>query len=314
MDIIIPTYNGTATLGETLDSLVAQGPALEEIGRIWLADDGSSDNTVAFAMGWKDGLPLETVPVTDNLGQSGNLNRAVAYLPNEVEWFLLLHQDDIVRRDWLPEMLGRIKRCPREVGSISSAWDDILPNGTIAPGESDTQRAFDLVPGNAVGIEWTLIRGCWWRISGCAIRRKAFDDVGGFDVRFRQQLDWEWLLRCLWRGWSIEYIPRPVVAWRQHPDSLSSANLVQDLDLREGLEVLKRFGGYASERTFKHLLGTWRRFAMRRLARGLINLSPRRVTAALRTIQLIQGSVRPQTHLGAARHPDPTLPVSQRRA
>lgn len=54
--------------------------------------------------------------------------------------------------------------------------------------------------------------------------------------------DWEWLLRCLARAWSVEYIPRTLIRYRQHEASVSTLSFRMDPDISESLEVMERLG------------------------------------------------------------------------
>src|SRR5439155_4241151 len=87
----------------------------------------------------------------------------------------------------------------------------------------------------------TLMRGCWWHVSGCAIRIEAFENIGGFDANMPQLGDWEWLLRCLAAGWSVEYVPTTLIRYRQTPASVSSVSFRVDRDIRESLSIISRY-------------------------------------------------------------------------
>ena len=118
------------------------------------------------------------------------------------------------------------------------------------------------------------MRGCWWHISGCAIRMKAFDDVGEFDTRMPQLGDWDWLLRCLARGWSVEYIPRTLIRYRQHAASVSTLSFREDRDIRESLEIIGRHAVVLDSRDVLALHGQRMRSYARRLARAVFHSLP----------------------------------------
>ena len=55
-----------------------------------------------------------------------------------------------------------------------------------------------------------MVEGNPLRCSAVTIRRAAFDDVGGFDPRFRYVVDWDFWLRVS-RRWKVAWLARPTV-------------------------------------------------------------------------------------------------------
>ena len=50
IDVIIPFYNAEQTLSRAVQSVLSQ----TYLGKIWLVDDGSKDNTLALAQEWAE--------------------------------------------------------------------------------------------------------------------------------------------------------------------------------------------------------------------------------------------------------------------
>ena len=114
--IVIPTYNSGRTVGETLASLVEQGPHLERVASVWVADDCSSDDTLAVVeSAWSVPVQLKILTGEHNLGQWENVNRGVGEVRPHVEWILILHSDDVAKPNWLGLMLRRISDCGASV-------------------------------------------------------------------------------------------------------------------------------------------------------------------------------------------------------
>jgi GT2 family glycosyltransferase len=290
--IVVPTYNSSRTVGETLASLAEQGPHLERIVCVVAADDCSSDDTLATVRrAWSAAVPLKILTGEQNLGQWENVNRGVGQVRPHAEWMLILHSDDVAKPNWLELMLGRISDCDESVASICSSWEDWEPDGSVTPGEDDPLRQVEVIQGDRGSVRGTLRRGCWWHISGCAIRLKALDDVGEFDVRMAQLSDWEWLLRCLTRGWSVEYIPRTLIRYRQHGTSVSALSFRMDRDLRESLEIIGRYAAVLSRWDVLALHGQRMRGCVRRLARAGSQLDVRRAFLVLQTASMVLASL-----------------------
>jgi glycosyltransferase involved in cell wall biosynthesis len=70
-------------------------------------------------------------------------------------------------------------------------------------------------------------------------RRTLHDDVGLFDISFRSAGDWEFWLRCLWKGKEFCKINTPHIAYFLNPEGISTSKNTRGLE--EGREVLLRY-------------------------------------------------------------------------
>jgi glycosyltransferase involved in cell wall biosynthesis len=277
--ILVPSHNSERTIAETLISIQSQGETLRRIGAVCLCDDASTDSTIEVARNcWRvDGTPLMVWIQDRNVGERANVNQAVRRLKEHFDWIFVLHADDIAKPHWLSLMVTQIDTKIPKLGSICSSWDDLMPNGTVIPGEDNASRAVECVLGTDIAVRATLLSGCWWHISGCAIRLAAFADVGEFEPKLPQTGDWEWLLRCLASGWTVAYIPRTLILYRNHAASLSSASFRTDLDIRESLEVIRRHWSALSTREVLAFHLRKLMFCVRRAGRALTNLNFARI-------------------------------------
>lgn len=271
--ILVPTYNSANTIDVTLKSLQEQNDSLKYISAIYVADDFSEDGTLGMVAAWRTKLPLNILKNEKNLGERGNVNQAIENIQDTTDWVLLLHSDDIAKSNWLKTMLIRIENCSDEVASICSSWDNLLEDGTIEVGEDNAERAIELIQGTSSAVRNTLFKGCWWHISGCAIRLQAFEEIGAFVSDMPQQGDWEWLLRCLSKGWAIEYIPRTLILYRQHSASVSSISYRTHRDIQESLRILRQYQKFLSFSDYFSLHLTKAGYLLRRIARSILKLN-----------------------------------------
>ena len=273
--IAIPGYNAEQTIGETLDAL-QRNEALDAIAKVVLLDDCSSDDTAAEARRhWRSRVPLEVWRNARNMGERRTTNAAITRLAADVDWTFILHADDVVKPDWLSLYIAELAKLPASVASICSSYDNWWPEtGRIEAGEDDPERRPQHVAGERQSVIGTLDRGCWWHISGCGIRNQAFLDIGGFEPDMPQLGDWEWLLRCLSKGYGIWYLPRTTMLYRQHGGSVSSRSFREARDVRERLIILRMMSdqGYLDDPGHKsRIRGTLRQLVRRmcvRIARG----------------------------------------------
>jgi GT2 family glycosyltransferase len=189
---------------------------------------------------------------------------------HEFDWVLILHSDDLAKPDWLADFVQTIGDSTPDIGSICCSWDE-FDTAISIPGEHRPDAAPVRVDGIAASVADSLMRGCWWHISGCAIRVRAFQEIGPFNPSFSHMADFEWLLRCLSTGWSVLYLPRTLIRYRRHSASVSSLALGSDRDLIEFNELLHQMRSYLT--IGQIVLKRFRlvKYALRRAFRALIN-------------------------------------------
>jgi glycosyltransferase involved in cell wall biosynthesis len=291
VSILVPAYNAAATIRDTLVSLQQQ-PALGRVEAVYLADDGSTDSTVAVARtAWTEQVAFRVLRSDHNTGQWPNVNRAIQSVRADAsDWVLLLHSDDVAKPEWLEMSLAEIGRAQRDVASVCCSWD-VWRGQSTEPGENDAMRGSQLIAGTNTSVGNSLLAGCWWHISGCAIRMAAFDDIGLFDPAVYYGADWDWLLRCLSLGWSVTYIPRSLIRYRIHTQSVAARSFEYDLDIRESLQLMQRYGHLLTRR--QRVVFHLRRleFVARRVARSLSQRRLSRSTHALSTGLMVLDSL-----------------------
>ena len=243
--IIIPAFNAAATIVETLRAV--QGcPGVAKLGGVFVCDDASTDNTSKLAADAWISMPKLTIMQNEQqLGQHRTVNAAFERLRKHYEWIFILHADDVVKKNWLDLYFQRIMAAEPRVASICSSYDSwYFETNRIDRGEDDFGRNLEIIRGTRESVLGTLKAGCWWHISGCAIRVERFFEIGGFRPHLDYLADFEWLLRCLKLGYDIEYIPRTTMLYRMHSAAVSSKSFRSGQDLIERLEV---FGIYCDE-------------------------------------------------------------------
>ncbi|HXM40082.1 MAG TPA: glycosyltransferase [Bryobacteraceae bacterium] len=270
--ILIPAYRCADTIAETIDSILKQGPPLSEIREVVVADDGSHDGTCDVARAaWTAPVPLRILDRQFNCGEYASVNNAVEQFPADIEWFLIMHADNMAKDGWLAAFLDRIEHATDDVALIGSSYDYLTTAGSIRPGENEPDDRTVNVPGTRASVADTLRRGCWWHISSCAIRVAAFRKVGGLPKVMQLAGDWDFMLRVQADGWTIEHLPRSLMVYRENPVGSSSLMFRHHRDIWEKMMVIGRFhwalnGGSL---TRLHAQNAW--FLMRRVVRCLID-------------------------------------------
>jgi glycosyltransferase involved in cell wall biosynthesis len=201
VSVVIPVFNGSATIRQAIESVLAQGyHNLELI----VVDDGSTDGTREIIESYGDRMQQLR---QSNAGPAAARNTGVRSASGE--YLAFLDADDC----WLPGMLERTMvmldsdpDCVMAYGNLSMVDSEGASLGTCLIGEEHA---------HAPSMEELLTR--MWPImpSAALIRRSAFDGCGGFVEQFRGagfEDAFLWL-RLRERG-HFRYVPQILAAWR----------------------------------------------------------------------------------------------------
>jgi glycosyltransferase involved in cell wall biosynthesis len=201
VSVIVPNRDMGRYLDDAFRSIERQG---EEVDQVILVDTGSRDDSLSIAERWQSrGLPLEILSAPDaNPARARNagLERARAPLIG------FLDADDVLPDRKLRQQRERLEREPR-VDAVSG-WATLfeeLDAETLAPAAgSRTDRMTGVMPG-----AWLL-------------RRAVLERIGTFDESLRYSEDTDLVMRMLEEGVGLTLLPRTVLYYRRHPDSLMS--------------------------------------------------------------------------------------------
>jgi glycosyltransferase involved in cell wall biosynthesis len=287
--IIIPAFNAAATIAETLIAL-QDCPKLNEIDSVIILDDFSTDGTSSIAQAvWRCDTPMAIWPNESNIGERRTVNRAFEKLGGDTKWTLILHADDVVKPNWLSLYFEAIENINENTATICSSYDNWWSDtGQIDPGQDEVNDSVRVIPGDLDSLRGTMDRGCWWHISGCAIRNSAFGTIGPFISDMPQLGDWEWLLRCHAKGFDIGYIPRTTMLYRQHSRSISSNSFREGRDLIERLRIFKMMliQGHLNRSSYMKKMLILFAQASRRMGARLLRKDWRGVQSHLRVLTL----------------------------
>jgi glycosyltransferase involved in cell wall biosynthesis len=203
VSVIIPVYNGAATLAAAIESALAQdfAPGFEVI----VVNDGSTDSTAAVIARYSDRLRVINC---ENVGASAARNSGVEAARGE--YLAFLDADDLWTPDKLTATIGVLDRNPQTVLVYSDAIQVDEKGAEISPSFVSPELA------RAPTMADLLER--WWPIlpSAAVLRRATFNQAGGFFAPLRSYEDPDLWLRARELG-EFEYLPRPLVVYRMTP-------------------------------------------------------------------------------------------------
>ena len=219
----------SGTLAWTLCALRSQRDVTLEI---IVADSGSEDGTLDICKCW--GVPTIYVP-------RGNMYRAIntGLRQLDTEWTTYLNSDDLVYPHSYRRMLTLGEK---QHASVVYGECDFLDEEGRFLYEVKTPPPSRL-PG--------MFR--WGRVGfiqpGAIFRRSTFQELGGFDERYRLISDYDFFYRTTFSGYVHAHLRGPAVAaFRLHPSQLSdkeAVNMTEEMRLfRELNNVKASFGDF----------------------------------------------------------------------
>ncbi len=210
VSIFMPMYNRQAYLAATIDSILAQTFSDFEL---LIADDGSSDNSVAIARDFqgRDGrIRVITLP---HAGEVSARNAALWHTNPQSKYLMNHDSDDISLPSKLEKLVRFLDGIPQIaiVGCFAEYFDDTGMQRGRPPLEFEPEKirtSFHLVN--------SMIN------SASLIRRAVFERVGFYREEFRSVDDYDFYARALMAGFELANVPEVLHGIRLHPSSVGS--------------------------------------------------------------------------------------------
>lgn len=216
VSVVIPSYNHARFIGEAIESVLAQTMSSLEL---IIIDDGSRDDSVLVATAMAAEDDRIRVVRQDNAGSHAAINRGLSKARGA--WLAVLNSDDI----WEPERLEQmLKHAEREDAQF--LFSDIRlidADGEFIDDPShwwnfSVQRLRERVRSEGV-VNGLLYGNFTVSTSNFLFRKELLASVGWFR-RFRYNLDWDYVLRCLdTEGVKVEFVDQRLMRYRLHGDN-----------------------------------------------------------------------------------------------
>lgn len=233
VSVCLPTYNGEEFLQETLDSIVNQ--TYKNIELI-VSDDASSDSTLKIIHDFRNSVsfPCQIYNHTPN-GIAENWNNTLR--KSNGKYIKFVFQDDLLNPTCIEKMVTVLERdaqiglvtCKRRIitaednrftqGFISN-FNNLQVNIPLENRELTVIKGRELLkapyfkkkPINSIGEPITVL-----------FRAKMITDIGYFDTRMFQLVDFEYWLR-MFKKYKIAFLKEELVQFRLHNTQASFVN------------------------------------------------------------------------------------------
>jgi len=217
VSVILPVHNRAGWVNRAIESVLAQTYQRFEL---LVIDDGSTDDTYSVLEKFKS--QQITVLKQSNAGAESARNLGLEHARGDFVAFI--DSDDVWYPDRLSMQLPLFEK--KETGLVfgNAAVVDYARGGV-----SQRKTFFDGVRPSRGRVMRDLARGCFVPFSSVLIRRKCFDDVGGFTGNCVAADYMKWVEISV--KWEFDYVPSPLFEYAVHPGGLSY-NLIATLEDR----------------------------------------------------------------------------------
>lgn len=225
VSVITPFFNVKPFLVETIESVIAQQYTNWEL---ILIDDGSQDESTEIAKSYSDAFPdkIFYIEHENHVNKGASPSRNLGLAQSRGELIAFLDSDDY----WLPgklqkqvELLNQIPEAAVlcEATNYWSSWADTKKRDIIIQVLEGTDKLY-YAP-QLASLVYPLGKGPGFCTCGLILKKKIFDEIGGFDERFigKNQLYEDQVLfvkLCLHANVYISSVCNNL--YRQRPDSL----------------------------------------------------------------------------------------------
>ena len=241
--IVVPAYNSSVTLRETL--LSVQNQSYQDWECI-IVDDCSSDNSVEIAqMFVRNDNRFLCLQHERNRGVSAARNTALSIAKGRYIQFL--DADDAIAPAKLSSHVNYLD-ANKDIDLVYSDFFHFSDRVDFT--KRGEYREDEKLNGTSSIVLKRLLHGNVFRMNTLLIRRRVFD-IGAFNPNFRAVEDWEFWMRCAAIGFSFAFLNNEsaVSAVRINPNGLSKdvsgmrryhLQVLQDVWSLEGLSLQTR--------------------------------------------------------------------------
>ena len=220
ISVIVLTYNSSATIHETLDSLICQEYPLMEL---LVCDDGSTDSTQEIVETWLTAHKhlfkrAVLLPSTVNEGICKNIEKG--YAAAQGDWLKPIAGDDYLAPQALQSFAAAAAESKHDViVSLISSFSNTIEENSLLPSSNDIK----LITGPSDSLRTELLSRNPIPAPGVLLRRNSYKEIGGIDQTFKHLDDWPLWMRFTENRKTFEIIHEALVFYRVSPKSISSS-------------------------------------------------------------------------------------------
>ncbi|HAV12394.1 MAG TPA: glycosyltransferase [Opitutae bacterium] len=216
ISIITATYNSEAHLEACLKSIYTQSGDIEHI----VIDGGSTDGTLAILDKYRDEISYLISEPDD--GISSAFNKGIAQCSGSLVG--IVSSDDYL----MPGAINKIEEDWKQNGEVDVLYGDVVF-------DEGTDTKFIVKPDTDLSVIWKRQP---LKHASVFVRTEVYQDLGGFDSKWRCAMDYDLILRFYTNQRTFRYLPVALAAVR--PGGFSYDNLGKTM--RETCQIAESYG------------------------------------------------------------------------
>ena len=257
--VMIPTYNCSQYLKDTLRCVLAQdpGPATMQIEVI---DDCSTDDDVATLVGEIGKGRVSLFRQEQNVGSLRNFETCLKR--SKGIYIHLLHGDDLVKPGFYREIEHLFTQYP-SAGAAFTAVSYIDTNSRIWFNDKRVAAKAGIVE------DWLfkIAQAQWVEPPAMVVKRTVYEELGSFfAVHYGE--DWEMWIRIA-AHFPVAFSPSYLALYRKHPNNISTQSLLSGQNIRDIEKVIDITQQYLPPEQRKKL----KRLARKNFSKYFANIS-----------------------------------------
>ncbi len=237
VSVVMPTYNGSKTIGRALQSVLRQDYSNMEI---FVVDDCSIDNTVEVVSRIND-KRIHILKHKEN--KNGSAARNTGIRESNGKYIAFLDDDD----EWKTNKISMQVKCLEE--RDPSIWKAVVVSHSIL--FNNRWRDVILKKEGDISKEILLMQISLAAGSSLLISKDAIDDIGFFNEKYVRHQDMEYVLRYL-RKYKLATQPQPLSIIHGHSGKVSGDKLVKvkQIFLKDFKKNIESFGEKTSKKIY----------------------------------------------------------------
>lgn len=220
--VAVPSFNQGRYLEAALASLFAQGLPVE----VFVADGGSTDDSLAVIRRWEDRLlGWRSHP---DAGQAAAINEGISR--GRAPFVCWLNSDDWLLPGGMRLLQGALERHPDAAMAYGRVWNHVEATGK-------RRRNFEVHPfSERLMAQFNIVAQ-----PATLIRRTAWEAVGGVDASLHMAMDYDLWWKLFKRFGVPQFVDAPVAVNRRHAETKTSTQ--RGLHYREAMAVVRKHHG-----------------------------------------------------------------------
>ncbi len=220
VSVIMASYNHEKYVTRAIESVLAQ---TYHDWELIIIDDCSSDHSAEAIRQYQDDK-VKFIQAKDNKGPIRTFNQLLEEAQGE--YVAILGSDD----EWYPDKLKKQVECMESIPEAGACFTHAVfvdENGKIYSDSEDVDfniNIFNHCNRTQSGcMRYFYEYGNYFCHPSSMVRKRVLDEIGGFDLRFRQLHDYHYWVRLL-QHYPVHIIQEPLVYYRRVRDNNTSVS------------------------------------------------------------------------------------------